>query len=129
MRLITDSEADILYSYIGGILRNIRSIPIRIGGTSDHVHILCTLPKTLSLADLMEEVKRSSSKWIKTQNDNFKNFYWQDGYGGFTVGWSQIETVKRYIQNQEKHHMKENFDEEYRKLLKENGIEFDERYL
>jgi REP element-mobilizing transposase RayT len=129
MRFIIGSQVDDLYSYIGGILRNINSISIQIGGTSDHIHILCTLPKTMALADLMEEVKKSSSKWIKTKGENYKTFYWQDGYGGFTVGWSQVEEVKRYIMNQEQHHNKVNFDDEYRELLRENGIDFDEKYL
>jgi putative transposase len=126
---IKETKADELYSYLGGILKNLNSIPIQIGGTSDHVHVLCTLSKTMSLADLMEEIKRSSSKWIKTKDETFKNFYWQDGYGGFTVGWSQLEQVKSYIINQEQHHQKTGFEEEYRNLLKDNGIEFDERYL
>jgi putative transposase len=129
MNLISEEYADELYSYMGGILRNLKSISIQIGGTTDHVHILCTLPKTMSLADLMEEVKKSSSKWIKTKSPELANFYWQDGYGGFSVGWSQIETVKNYIRNQKEHHSKTQFMDEYKKLLEENGIEFDEKYL
>ena len=118
-----------LYSYLGGILKNIKSIPFQIGGTSNHIHILCTLPRTISLAELAEEVKKSSSKWIKTKDGHYRGFYWHEGYGGFSVGWSQVEMVKTYIKNQKQHHRKIGFLEEYKTLLKENGIEFDESYL
>jgi len=101
-----------LYSYLGGILRNYKSLPIKIGGTDDHIHVLCTLPKTMSLADLTEEIKKSSSKWIKTKGVDYQDFYWQEGYGGFSVGWSQVETVRHYISNQKLHHDKVSFIEE-----------------
>ncbi len=129
VRLITENIEDELFSYMGGILRNIKSIPLRINGTSDHVHILCTLPKTMAPADLVEEVKKSSSKWIKTKGASLHNFYWQDGYGGFTVGWSQVEVVKTYISGQKQHHQKQSTLDEYKELLAENGIEYDEKYL
>lgn len=129
LKFIRQETEDELYSYLGGILRNIKSLPLQIGGTSDHIHILCTLPKTLSLADLMEEVKKSSSKWIKTKGNEYRNFYWQDGYGGFSVGWSQVNTVKNYIKNQKEHHKVTSFIEEYKRLFDENGIEYDEKYL
>ncbi|HLN20460.1 MAG TPA: IS200/IS605 family transposase [Bacteroidales bacterium] len=126
--ILEDTESE-LYSYLGGILKNCKSIPLKIGGTSDHIHILCTLPKTMSLADLTEEIKKSSSKWIKTKGPSYSNFYWQNGYGGFSVGWSQVETVKHYISNQKMHHGKESFLDEYMRLLTENGIEYKEMYL
>ena len=110
-------------------IRNCKSIPFQIGGTANHVHILCTLPRTMSLADLSEEVKKSSSKWIKTKGSQYRNFYWHEGYGGFSVGWSQVETVKKYIRNQKKHHYKISFMDEYKRLLDENGVEYDEKYL
>lgn len=127
--LIKADIEDELYSYIGGILKSFNSVPIRIGGIEDHVHVLCTLPKTMSLADLTEEIKKSSSKWIKTRGQTYSNFYWQAGYGGFSVGWSQVEIVKNYISNQKVHHKKVTFLEEYKTLLDENGVEYDERYL
>lgn len=129
IELINEEIENELHSYLGGILKNCKSIPFKIGGTSDHIHILCTLPKTMSLADLTEEIKKSSSKWIKTKGDSYKNFYWQDGYGGFSVGWSQVETVKDYISNQKRHHNKISFLNEYKRLLTENGIEYKEEYL
>jgi REP element-mobilizing transposase RayT len=129
VKFIREEIEDELYSYMGGILRNIKSIPFQIGGTYDHIHILCTLPRIMTLADLAEEVKKSSSKWIKTKGAQYRNFYWQEGYGGFSVGWSQVEIVKRYIRNQKQHHAKVSFIDEYKRLLDENGIEYDERYL
>jgi len=128
-KFIREEIEDELYSYMGGILRNYKSIPIQIGGTSDHVHMLCTLPKTMTPADLVEEVKKSSSKWIKTKGPRYSNFYWQDGYGGFSVGWSQVDTVKNYIRNQKKHHKKIQFINEYKNLLDEYGISYEDRYL
>jgi putative transposase len=129
LKIIREEFKDELYSYLGGILRNLKSIPLQIGGTNDHVHILCTLPKTMTIADLMEEVKKSSSKWIKSKSPKMTDFYWQNGYGGFSVGWSQIETVKKYIKNQNEHHSRIQFMDEYKNLLEENGIEYDEKYL
>jgi putative transposase len=128
-KFIREDIEDELYSYIGGILNNIKSIPFKIGGTSNHIHVLCTLPRTMTLADLTEEIKKNSSKWIKTKGAHYRNFYWQEGYGGFSVGWSQVETVKNYIRNQKRHHAKISSIDEYKRLLKENGVEFDERYL
>jgi putative transposase len=127
--LIPEDIEDELYSYFGGILKNLKSIPLRIGGTTNHIHILCTLPKTMSPADLTEEVKKSSSKWIKTKGKQFANFYWQDGYGGFSVSHFHIEVIKNYIANQKKLHMTISSLEEYKKLLDENGVDYDEKYL
>jgi len=124
----TEIEAE-LYSYLGGILKNIKSIPIQIGGTSDHVHVLCTLPKTMTPADLVEEVKKSSSKWIKTKGSLYHDFYWQDGYGGFSVSSSGINGLKQYILNQKEHHQNVSALDEYKKLLDEYGIPYEDRYL
>jgi REP element-mobilizing transposase RayT len=129
VNFIRENLEDELYSYIGGILSNCKSIPYQIGGTSDHIHILCTLPRTMTLADLAEEIKKSSSKWIKTKGKGYLNFYWQEGYGGFSIGWSQVETVRKYIRDQKQHHAKISFIDEFKRLLDENGIEYDERYL
>lgn len=118
-----------LYSYFGGILKNYKSNPLQIGGTSDHIHILCTLPKTMAPADLVEEIKKSSSKWIKTKGSHYNNFYWQDGYGGFSVSNSGIETVRKYILNQKKHHEKVSFIDEYKNLLDAYGILYEDRYI
>ena len=128
VKFIREKIQDELYSYMGGILRNYKSLPIQIGGTSDHVHLLCTLPKTMTPADLVEEVKKSSSKWIKTKGPEYSSFYWQDGYGGFSVSSSLFDVVKNYIKNQKKHHEKVTFIDEYKQLLEEYGIPYEEKY-
>lgn len=128
-QLIKPEIEDDLHSYLGGILRNYRSNPIQIGGTSDHIHVLCTLPKTMALADLVEEIKKSSSKWAKSRGADYINFYWQDGYGGFSVGHNGIDIVKNYIRNQKSHHEKQSSKDEYKSLLEEYGIEYEEKYL
>ena len=129
MKFIREDIEDELYAYLGGILRNCNSVSFQNGGTSDHIHILCTLPRTMAPADLVEELKKSSSKWIKTKGSHYRDFYWQEGYGGFSVGWSQVDFVKSYIRDQKIHHSRISFIDEYKKLLDENGIEYDERYL
>ncbi len=118
-----------LYSYLGGICKNMECHPIKIGGYKDHVHILCMLSKKTSLMKLLEEVKSHSSKWIKTKDEALKNFYWQDGYGAFSVNPSQVDTVIAYIANQHEHHRKITFQEEYRLFLKKYKVEYDERYV
>ena len=118
-----------LYSYLGGICNNLDCQPLKIGGHTNHVHILCMLSKNVALAKLLEEVKSHSSKWIKTKDSVLRNFYWQDGYGGFSVSHSGVDAVSRYISSQKQHHKEIPFIDEYKTLLKENGIDFDERYL
>jgi putative transposase len=129
VELIHEEVEKELYSYLGGILKNYKSCPLQIGGTPDHVHLLCTLPKTIALADLVEEIKKSSSKWIKTKGIHYQNFYWQDGYGGFSVSSSGVEAVKKYITDQKEHHRKISVIDEYKKLLDEYGIPYEDRYL
>ena len=129
VKFIQGEIEDELHSYIGGILKNLKSIPLRIGGTEDHLHVLCTLPKTMAPCNLVEEIKKSSSKWIKSKGLSYNEFYWQDGYGGFTLGHSQVKRVIDYISNQKQHHEKVSAIEEYKSLLEENGIEYNEDYL
>jgi REP element-mobilizing transposase RayT len=118
-----------LYAYLGGILKLNKSVPIIINGVEDHVHILCIMSKNIALADLLEELKRNSSRWIKTKSPDYKNFSWQGGYGGFSVSEGVSDIVKRYIENQKQHHKKETFKEEYIRLLKENDIDYNDDYL
>lgn len=127
--IIRDSEKKQLYAYIGSVLNSNESIPISINGTSDHIHILCVMSKNIALAKLVEEVKRHSSRWIKTLDHFYESFAWQGGYGGFSVSPSIHDKTKRYIENQEKHHNKNSFQEEYIMFLKEYGIQYDERYI
>lgn len=118
-----------LYAYLGGICKSLECPPVKIGGYTDHIHILCLLSKKIALMKLLETVKSHSSKWIKTKGDSYHNFYWQDGYGAFSVNPSEVDAVIHYITNQKEHHSKKNFQDEYRALLKKYNIEFDERYV
>jgi REP element-mobilizing transposase RayT len=126
---IRNQEKNELYAYMGSILKEHNSIPIIINGVEDHVHILCIMSKNVALAKLVEEVKRHSSRWIKTKAPHYSKFAWQGGYAGFSVSPSLHDIAKRYIVNQEVHHESKTFKEEYLMFLKEYGIEFDERYL
>lgn len=118
-----------LFDYLGGICRGLECDPVRIGGTVDHVHILCILSRKISQSKLLEEVKKESSKWIKTKGEKYRNFYWQHGYGAFSVNPTEIEVVVNYINNQKEHHRKKTFQEEFRTFLKKYCVEYDERYV
>jgi putative transposase len=118
-----------VHAYLATVLKNQDSLAVKIGGTSDHVHILFRLSKNWSIARIVEEVKTSSSKWIKTQGEAMANFHWQSGYGAFSLSSAEVDAVAEYIAEQEAHHRAVSFQEEYRKLLESHGIEFDERYL
>jgi REP element-mobilizing transposase RayT len=126
---IRPAEKQRLYAYMGSVLKTNNSIPIAINGTHDHVHILCVMSKNIALAKLVEEIKRHSSRWIKTLDGYYQQFAWQGGYGGFSVSPSLHDKTKRYIENQEEHHKKKTFQEEYLMFLKEYGIDYDENYL
>ncbi len=118
-----------LYAYMGSIIKDNDSIPILINGTGDHVHILCIMSKNIALAKLTEEIKRHSSRWIKTKGVHYSKFAWQGGYAGFSVSQSLLEKTKRYIENQETHHSKLLFKDELELFLKEYNIDYDEKYL
>jgi putative transposase len=127
--LIHLPEEEELHAYLGGICKRMECHPIKIGGYTDHVHILCMLSKKIALMKFLEEVKSHSSKWYKTKADYLANFYWQDGYGAFSVNPSEIDRVIAYIANQKKHHSAITFQDEYRAILKRYGMEYDERYV
>ena len=118
-----------LYAYMGAIIKDNESIPILINGTGDHVHILCVMSKNIALSKLVEEIKRHSSRWIKTKGEKYRQFAWQGGYGAFSVSSSLHDKTKRYIENQEDHHKKVTFKDEYLLFLKEYGINYNEQYL
>ena len=125
--LINDNVRDELHSYVIGVLSNLGSYTYEIYANPDHIHIFCTLPRTITMADIVSKIKTTSSKWLK--NKGVPSFYWQDGYGIFSVSSSKVETVKKYIKNQQQHHKEVDFKDEFRLFLKENGIEYDERYV
>jgi REP element-mobilizing transposase RayT len=118
-----------LFKYIWGIINNKKGHLYRINAVEDHVHILTSIHQTVCLADFVKEIKVGSSRWIK-QNNIFPGFSgWQDGYGAFTHSIKEKESLIKYIMNQQEHHREINFKEEYRKMLIEAGIEFDEKYF
>jgi REP element-mobilizing transposase RayT len=118
-----------LHRYLGGILANHDCQPLIIGGVEDHVHILSTLSRTCEASEMVKEVKRGSSLWLKTKGPDLGDFGWQNGYGIFSIGYSQVEAVRNYIAGQEEHHRKVTFQDEFRELLRRYEIEFDERYV
>jgi putative transposase len=115
--LTPEIEAE-LYPYLASILKAMKSPALIINGTSDHLHTLFSLSRVVTIAEVVEEIKTESSKWIKTKGREFRNFYWQSGYGAFSIGQSQVPTVKRYIGRQKEHHRRVSFQDEYRKFLK-----------
>ena len=127
--LITDDIESELHAYLGGICKKLECHPLKVGGYTDHIHILCMLSRKITLMKLLEEIKSHSSKWVKTKGDNFKDFYWQNGYGAFSVKPSEVDVVIRYIANQKEHHSKKTFQNEYKAYLKKYDVEFDERYV
>lgn len=118
-----------LYAYFGGFCREHSSPMIIAGGVEDHVHILCRQSKSISVEDFLRDVKRSSSIWIKKQFPECAEFRWQAGYGVFSISPGHVQELERYIANQEEHHKAETFQDEFRRLLRKYGIEWDERYV
>ena len=118
-----------LHKYLATVFRGCDSPSLSVGGDKDHIHALFALARTRTVADVVEEVKTSTSKWIKTRGAEFCEFHWQSGYGAFSIGQSQVAAVKKYIANQKEHHHQRTFQDEFRALLKNYNVEFDERYV
>lgn len=127
--LISKTWEERLYQYITAIIQNKGHKLLSINGMPDHIHVLFGMRPTQSLADLMQDIKGDSSKWINETHLVPGRFSWQEGYGGFSYSKSQIAAVANYIENQEKHHKKKTFVEEYLKILKDFEIDYDERYI
>ncbi len=117
-----------LHSYLGGISKQLGCAPIITGGMEDHVHLLARFGRTITQAEWVKELKRVSNLWLKEQH-SIQDFEWQGGYADFSVSASNLEQVKTYIANQEQHHLKINFQDELRTLLRRYRIEWDERYI
>lgn len=126
---IEDSLKEDLFAYLGGIVRGMDGDPLEIKGTADHVHMLIILPQTISVADALRTIKSNSSGWVHEKWPKRADFGWQTGYGAFTVSESRRESVKRYIVNQEEHHRKITFEDEFLKLLKRHRIKYDPRFV
>jgi REP-associated tyrosine transposase len=118
-----------LYGYVGGIVSNTKSVLLASGGVEDHIHLLVSLSRTISIADFIRIVKTNSSLWVHETFPDRSRFAWQSGYGAFSVSKRIVAQVKGYIANQKEHHKKETFKEEYLRFLKEHVLEYDERYL
>jgi putative transposase len=118
-----------MHAYLATICRDLAAEFVHVGGMADHVHIVATLPRSLSQADLIEQIKKTSSKWIKTLDGRYRGFSWQRGYSAFSVSPSQLEAVVEYVETQQEHHCTRAFQEEYRELLRRHGVNFDERYV
>jgi len=118
-----------LFKYIWGVINNKKCRLYRINGVEDHIHIVCDLHPSIALADLVKDIKVSSSIWIKEKGiyPLFSN--WAESYGAFTLSIREKDTIIKYVMNQQEHHKRENFREEFIRLLKENGVDFDEKYL
>ena len=117
-----------IFSYIGGIINGIGGIPMEVGGVENHIHILTTLPKDMSLSDFVRIIKTDSSRWIKKIDDYYSRFSWQVGHGAFSVSTSVVDTTANYIRNQSRHHKRRTFRDEYKLFLEAYGVEYDERY-
>ena len=127
--IINEDVKPRLYDYIGGTIRKQGGISLAINGMDDHVHVLAKLRPDKAVSDVLRDLKANSSGWMHKVFPELEDFSWQNGYGAFTVSASQIEKVKEYIANQERHHQKRSFRDEFIALLKANEIEFDEKYL
>lgn len=125
--LITEEIRKDLQAYIIGTLSNIGSYVNELYANPDHLHVLCTLPRTITIAELISKIKTPSSRWMKKQG--VTNFSWQDGYGSFSVSSSLVPVVKKYILNQSEHHKRNSFKDEFREFLKDYNVEYDERYV
>lgn len=126
---ILEKDLNKLFAYIDGIIVNSKALVVQIGGVPNHIHILCTLPRTISTSKFVENIKRSSSMWIKTLGRHYSKFAWQGGYGIFSVSASQVHRVKNYIINQKEHHRKKSFENEYLDFLHAYGIDYDDNYV
>lgn len=126
--IMRDEDLERVFQYIGGIIREEGAIPFAVGGVADHIHILTTLPKNMSLADFMRVIKANSSKWLRRLDSYYESFRWQDGYGAFSVSPSVMKRTTHYILTQAEHHKTKTYHDEYCEILDAYGIEYDERY-
>ena len=126
---ITDNVRDDLHRYTSAVMDGLGCPAIEIGGTDEHLHILHRLSRTTSIAQVMEGVKKPTSRWMKGRGAGYGKFEWQPGYGAFSVSASLVPTVQSYIRNQMAHHKRQTFQDELRELLRRHGIEYDELYL
>ena len=126
--IMRDEDLERIFEYIGGVIRGEGAIPFAIGGVSDHIHILTTLPKTVAMSDFVRAIKAKSSKWLKKVDTYYEFFQWQEGYGAFSVSPSLMKRTTKYILTQAEHHKTCTYRDEYENILEAYGIDYDERY-
>jgi putative transposase len=118
-----------LFAYFSALCAERGTPCLAVGGTNDHVHLLISHSRTKALSDIVRDLKAYSSNWLKTRGPAFREFSWQDGYGGFSIGQSGVAALRRYIRDQRTHHQTRSFSDEYRLLLRRYEVAFDERFL
>jgi putative transposase len=128
-RSLRDDVRDDLHSYMGGILHGLGCSPIEINTEPDHAHVLFVMTRTETISNVVGQLKKSSNDWLRNRDPQFRHFYWQGGYGVFSVSQSAVEEVRQYIRDQREHHKQVSFQDEFRTFLKRYEMEFDERYV
>ena len=126
---IDDDDTVRMFQYIAQLINSTGCITVIVGGMNDHIHVLCLLSREVTISHLVEEIKRNSSRWIKTIAQKYKHFEWQGGYAAFSVSKSVVDETFKYIQNQKEHHKKRTFEEEYIQFLKLYDVEYNEKYV
>ena len=126
---INETARPDLHAYLASVVRNSGCECYRVGGTEDHIHMAIRVTRTVTIAKLVEELKSSSSRWMKTQDPSLATFAWQTGYGAFSIAKGDLERLRIYIDNQEEHHKKFSFQDEYRRILQDYDVPFDEAYV
>ena len=127
--MITRNVRPELHAYMSAVVRNLKCECYEANGIEDHVHFAIRLARTITVADLLEEIKKAGTKWLKQQSPEFAEFSWQRGYAAYSVSPQHLEALRQYIRNQEEHHKTETFQQEYLNLAKRSGAEYDERYM
>jgi putative transposase len=128
-RCLTDGIRQDLHAYLGGTLNGLSCIPIEINSEPEHIHALFLLGRTIALSDAIGKLKTSSNDWLRSRGAQFAEFYWQGGYGAFSVSQSGVEKVRHYIRSQQEHHKRVSFQDEFRAFLRRYEVEHDERYV
>lgn len=118
-----------VHAYLATVCQNQNAPSLRVGGVEDHVHLVCRMSKVMAIAEFVKALKRDSSQWIKTLSPDLREFYWQSGYGAFSVSPSHVDPLLEYVRNQEEHHRKESFQDEFRRICEKYGVPLDERYV
>ncbi|QIF04899.1 IS200/IS605 family transposase [Roseimicrobium sp. ORNL1] len=129
VKVLPDDIRPALHDYMGGVLREADCSSVEINTEPDHAHVLFLLSRTTTISNVVRDLKKGSTNWLRAQYTQLRDFYWQHGYGAFSVSSSNVDAVSEYIRNQREHHQKQSFQDEFRAFLKRHDVEFDERYV